>query len=80
MPIPASSRNQLVPEIAREVMPVFSWQMATAPLPEAARKTIIPGRQAMSDTHGELYFARYDARHRLVTGGALVGRANAAGG
>ena len=27
----------------------------------------------MSDTHGELYFARYDARNRLVTGGAVIG-------
>ena len=52
-------------------MPVLSWQMATEPLSDAARKTIIPGRQAMSDTHGELYFARYDARNRLVTGGAV---------
>src|SRR5262245_57465089 len=65
--------KQLAPDIAREVMPVRSWQMATAPLSEAARKSVIPGRQAMSDTHGELYFARYDARNRLVTGGALVG-------
>ena len=66
----------LAPQIAREVMPVRSWQMATQPLSEAARKTIIPGRQAMSDTHGELYFARYDARHRLVTGGAVIGPGN----
>jgi glycine/D-amino acid oxidase-like deaminating enzyme len=65
--------KQLAPDIAREVMPVRSWQMATAPLSEAARETIIPGRQAMSDTHGELYFARYDARNRLVTGGAMMG-------
>jgi len=65
--------KSLAPDIAREVMPVRSWQMATEPLSEAARKTIIPGRQAMSDTHGELYFARYDARNRLVTGGALIG-------
>src|SRR5439155_14649212 len=63
----------LAPDIAREVMPVRSWQMATEPLSDAARKTVIPGRQAMSDTHGELYFARYDARNRLVTGGALMG-------
>ena len=62
----------LLPQVAREVVPVFSWQMATEPLSEAARKTMIPGRQAMSDTHGELYFARYDARNRLVTGGALI--------
>ena len=26
----------------------------------------------MSDTHRELYFARYDARHRLITGGNLL--------
>jgi len=63
----------LAPEIAREVMPVRSWQMATEPLSDAARRTVIPGRQAMSDTHGELYFARYDARNRLVTGGAQIG-------
>jgi glycine/D-amino acid oxidase-like deaminating enzyme len=32
----------------------------------------------MSDTHGELYFARYDARGRLVTGGAVIGPGNKA--
>src|SRR4051812_38789002 len=68
--------KSLAPRIAYEVMPVLSWQMATQPLSEAARKTIIPGRQAMSDTHGELYFARYDARNRLVTGGAVIGPGN----
>jgi glycine/D-amino acid oxidase-like deaminating enzyme len=57
-------------------MPVLSWQMATQPLSDTARQTIIPGRQAMSDTHGELYFARYDARNRLVTGGAVIGPGN----
>src|SRR5436309_823291 len=38
--------KSLAPAIAREVMPVLSWQMATQPLPETVRKTIIPGRQA----------------------------------
>ena len=68
--------KSLMPDIAHEVMPILSWQMATQPLSEQARKTVIPGRQAMSDTHGELYFARYDARHRLVTGGAVIGPGN----
>ncbi len=68
----------LAPVIAREMIPVLSWQMATRPLSDEARRTIIPGRQAMSDTHGELYFARYDARHRLVTGGAVINPVNAA--
>jgi glycine/D-amino acid oxidase-like deaminating enzyme len=68
----------LAPDIAHEVMPVLSWQMATQPLSDNVRKTIIPARQAMSDTHGELYFARYDARNRLVTGGAVIGPGNKA--
>lgn len=68
--------KSLLPAMAHEVVPVFSWQMATQPLSQAARSTIIPGRQAMSDTHGELYFARYDARNRLVTGGAVIGPGN----
>jgi glycine/D-amino acid oxidase-like deaminating enzyme len=68
--------KSLMPPMAREVMPVLSWQMATQPLSDVARQSIIPGRQAMSDTHGELYFARYDARNRLVTGGAVIGPGN----
>ena len=60
--------KSLMPAVAHVVMPVLSWQMATQPLSDDVRKSVIPGRQAMSDTHGELYFARYDARNRLVTG------------
>jgi glycine/D-amino acid oxidase-like deaminating enzyme len=62
----------LAPDISREIVPVLSWQMATQPLPDDLRKTLLPGRLAMSDTHGDLHFARYDARNRLVTGGALA--------
>jgi len=62
----------LAPEIANEVIPVLSWQMATKPVSDNIAKTVIPGRQAVSDTHRDLYFARWDARNRLVTGGAAV--------
>ena len=62
----------LAPDIANEVIPVLSWQMATRPVSDNIAKTVIPGRQAMSDTHRELYFARWDARNRLVTGGAAI--------
>jgi glycine/D-amino acid oxidase-like deaminating enzyme len=64
--------KSLAPEIAHEIVPVLSWQMATQPLSDNVRKSMIPGRQAMSDTHGELYFGRFDARHRFVTGGAII--------
>jgi glycine/D-amino acid oxidase-like deaminating enzyme len=62
--------GSLAPQIAHEVIPVLSWQMATRPIGDNVAKSIIPDRQAMSDTHRELYFARWDARNRLVTGGA----------
>ena len=58
--------------IAHELVPVLSWQMATQPLSDELRSTVIPGRQAMSDTHGDLHFGRFDARNRLVTGGAIL--------
>lgn len=64
--------ERLAPDIASEVIPVLSWQMATQPISDNIAKTVIPERQAMSDTHRELYFARWDARNRLVTGGAAV--------
>ncbi len=70
--------QRLAPDIAREIVPVLSWQMATAPLGDNVRRTILPERSAMSDTHGELFFSRYDARHRLVTGGALINPTNGA--
>lgn len=58
--------------LARSIVPVISWQMATRILPDDVCQSVIPGRQAISDTQGDLHFFRYDARNRLVTGGALA--------
>jgi glycine/D-amino acid oxidase-like deaminating enzyme len=63
--------------LAREVVPVHSFQMATQPLGDDLRGLILPQRTSLSDTHGDLHFARYDARHRLISGGALLSPANA---
>ncbi|NLH80828.1 MAG: FAD-binding oxidoreductase, partial [Phyllobacteriaceae bacterium] len=62
----------LAPRVARSLIPILSWQMATEPQPEAVRAAVLPGRQALSDTHGDLRFFRWDARGRLVSGGALI--------
>lgn len=62
----------LAPRIAHSLIPILSWQMATEPLSDDLRAAILPGRQALSDTHGDLRFFRWDARGRLVTGGALI--------
>jgi len=71
-------REGLAPRLARTIVPVLSWQMATAPVSDNLRATILPGRQAVSDTRGDLRFFRYDARNRLITGGVVMGDFNIA--
>lgn len=66
----------LAPRLARSLVPVLSWQMATEPLGDNLRAKIVPGRQAVSDTRGDLRFFRYDARNRMITGGAVMGNRN----
>lgn len=65
------------PGLARTVMPVTNWQMATAPLPSALRASILPRNTAMSDTRGDLRFYRFDRDGRLVSGATIVSLANA---
>ncbi|MBU2867555.1 NAD(P)/FAD-dependent oxidoreductase [Pacificibacter marinus] len=69
--------GELAPRLARRlaqsIVPVLSWQMATEPLSDDLRAGLLKGRQAVSDTRGDLRFFRYDARNRLITGGAILG-------
>lgn len=60
------------PGLARAMLPVRSYQMATEPIPEVRRAHILPGNPAVSDTHNDLHFAHFDHAGRLITGGALV--------
>ena len=64
--------DDLWPGLARTIFPVNSYQMATAPLPDAVRASVLPGISACSDTQGDLHFFRLTADGRLVTGGGLV--------
>ncbi len=74
--VPAPS---LAPQVTRTMVPILSWQVATQPLGDNLRRTIIPGRQAVSDTRADLRFFRYDAHNRLVSGGALISALGAEG-
>lgn len=59
-------------DMPRALLPMRSYQMATQPLAPEIRSSILPFDHAMSDTHGDLHFARLDKSGRLVTGGALI--------
>lgn len=54
--------------LRRSIVRVPSFQVATAPIPEALRATILPGGQSASDTWRLLRYFRVDASGRLVMG------------
>jgi glycine/D-amino acid oxidase-like deaminating enzyme len=64
--------DDLWPRLRRTFVPVKTWQMATKPLSDNVRKSVLPGRHALSDTRGDLQFARYDWDGRLVSGASLI--------
>jgi glycine/D-amino acid oxidase-like deaminating enzyme len=64
--------DRLWPGLRRSLIPVRSYQIATKPLGDNVRRTIIPGNQAVSDTRGDLRFFHYDAVGRLVTGSGHI--------
>jgi glycine/D-amino acid oxidase-like deaminating enzyme len=55
-------------ELRRTIVPVPSFQVATAPIPTELRSTILPEGQAASDTWHLLRYFRLDASGRLVLG------------
>jgi len=59
----------LAPPLARTVVPVRSVQVATEPLPDGILDTILPGRQAPSDSRRLLLYFRRDAQGRFIMGG-----------
>jgi glycine/D-amino acid oxidase-like deaminating enzyme len=58
----------LIEPLRRTFVAVPSFQVATAPIPAELRKSILPERQAVSDTWRLLRYFRLDAAGRLVMG------------
>lgn len=59
----------LVPGLARTIVPLHSFQIATAPLPAETLATILPGGQAVSDSRRILVYYRRGPDGRMVLGG-----------
>ncbi|HVO45551.1 MAG TPA: FAD-dependent oxidoreductase [Steroidobacteraceae bacterium] len=60
--------DRLVDPLRRTLIPVPSFQVATEPLAEKDRRSILPGGQSASDTWHLLRYFRLDAGGRLVMG------------
>ena len=59
----------LVPGLQQTVIPVRSYIVATAPLGDNLRRTILPQGHCVSDSRQLLFYWRLDAHGRLVMGG-----------
>ena len=60
--------GDLWPRLKQSVVPVFSLQVATKPLSDNLRRTILPEGQAASDTLRLLRYYRLDRQGRFVLG------------
>ncbi len=58
----------LVDTLRRSIVLVPSFQVATEPIPELLRRSILPQRQSVSDTWHLLRYYRLDAQGRLLLG------------
>lgn len=63
--------GQLVPELARTIMPVGTYMAATPPLGEARAAELIPADEAVADLKFVLNYYRLSADHRLLFGGRV---------
>ncbi len=61
--------GRLVPGLAQSIVPLHSFQIATAPLSEAQQEIILPHGQAVSDSRRILVYYRKSPDGRLVLGG-----------
>lgn len=61
--------GRLVPWLARRVVPVGSFIVATEPLAPEVQRRLIPGNRMLSDTRNLLYYFRLSPDGRLVFGG-----------
>ncbi|WP_337877306.1 FAD-binding oxidoreductase [Elioraea sp.] len=59
----------LWPPLARAILPVWSFQVATSPLPEPVRARVLTSGACVSDTRRVLRYFRLDPAGRLVVGG-----------
>lgn len=61
--------GDLWPGLRRSVVALQSLQVATTPLPESVRRTILPQGHVVSDTRRLLLYFRLDSMGRLIFGG-----------
>jgi glycine/D-amino acid oxidase-like deaminating enzyme len=65
---------RLHPALAKTVLPLPVYEVATAPLPRAMREAILPGGQTLTDSSTHVFTIRFDAEGRLITACSALAR------
>lgn len=65
--------GRLWPALARNLMPVTAFQVATKPLGLEPQSRVLPERWCLSDTRRHPFALRWSPDGRLVTGGLVMG-------
>ncbi len=60
--------DDLWPDLKKTFHPLVSISIATTPLSEDQRRTVLPGSVTLSDSRLAIYYARYDRDGRLIFG------------
>lgn len=60
--------NKLWPGLARSIVPLTAVQVATEPLPEKVRESILPGGHTLSDTRRTILYGRLEPKGHFVLG------------
>jgi glycine/D-amino acid oxidase-like deaminating enzyme len=71
--------GDFLPQVQRSVIPVYLYHVATRPLSEELRATILKTRSCFSDLRKSGGFARLDPDGRLISGGAVFALGNQRG-
>jgi gamma-glutamylputrescine oxidase len=66
-----ASLGATVPSLARRIMPVGTYIVATEPLGEAAARALLPENTAVTDINWVLDYFRRSSDHRLLFGGRV---------
>lgn len=61
--------DRLVPGLAHSIVALNSLQIATAPIPAALRRMLLPNGETLSDTRRVIRYWRLDDEDRLLMGG-----------
>ena len=63
--------SKVAPELTPRIMPVGTYMISTAPLPEALCRQLIPSNAAVCDNNFILDYFRFSADHRMLFGGRV---------